>query len=200
MLNKGAMFGLDARIALAIFGALSVISGAALYSAIQESQTVKFYTQTQEYVKATEAYFLDTGSYLPKNADGIRLYSGNLVENKASADNWNGPYIAADFVESTGLYFNTRPLGNIISVYIFLFTDDEWAGGTRTTCSAGDTNCYMWILYHAQGSNYQPFKDMFAKLDPKFDNNDGPNLGDIRYGDYGGSNSHFWVKAFPYKI
>jgi hypothetical protein len=32
------MFGLDARIALAIFGALSVISGAALYSAIQDAR------------------------------------------------------------------------------------------------------------------------------------------------------------------
>jgi hypothetical protein len=29
--KKGAMFGLDARIALAIFGALSVISGVASY-------------------------------------------------------------------------------------------------------------------------------------------------------------------------
>ena len=33
--KRGAMFGLDARIALAIFGALLVISSAALYSAIQ---------------------------------------------------------------------------------------------------------------------------------------------------------------------
>ena len=39
-LKKGAMFGLDARISLAIFGALSVISGAALYSAIQDSKSV----------------------------------------------------------------------------------------------------------------------------------------------------------------
>tara|TARA_Y100001960_G_scaffold323342_1_gene401616 strand:- start:381 stop:521 length:141 start_codon:yes stop_codon:yes gene_type:complete len=41
MFNKGAMFGLDARIALAIFGALSVISSAALYSAIQEADVFK---------------------------------------------------------------------------------------------------------------------------------------------------------------
>lgn len=34
------MFRLDARIALAIFGALSVITGAALYSAIQYSKTI----------------------------------------------------------------------------------------------------------------------------------------------------------------
>tara|TARA_Y100001960_G_scaffold319101_1_gene389950 strand:- start:3597 stop:3728 length:132 start_codon:yes stop_codon:yes gene_type:complete len=36
--KKAAMFGLDARIALAIFGALSVISGAVLYSAIQDAK------------------------------------------------------------------------------------------------------------------------------------------------------------------
>lgn len=40
-MKKGAIFGLDARIALAILGALYVISGAALYSAIQESKTTK---------------------------------------------------------------------------------------------------------------------------------------------------------------
>ncbi len=40
-LNKGAMFGLDARIALAIFGALSVISGAALYSAIKQAKVTQ---------------------------------------------------------------------------------------------------------------------------------------------------------------
>ncbi len=43
--NRGAMFGLDARIALAIFGALSVISGAALYSAIKESRITSLLTE-----------------------------------------------------------------------------------------------------------------------------------------------------------
>ena len=53
MINKkGAIFGLDARIALTIFGALSVISGAALYSAIQESKVVALYTEFQEIGKA----------------------------------------------------------------------------------------------------------------------------------------------------
>ncbi len=44
MIKKAAMFGLDARIALVIFGALSVISGAALYSAIQQAKTTAFAT------------------------------------------------------------------------------------------------------------------------------------------------------------
>lgn len=41
-MKKGAMFGLDARIALAIFGALSVISGAALYSAYKTQKQLLF--------------------------------------------------------------------------------------------------------------------------------------------------------------
>ena len=60
-INKGAMFGLDARIALAIFGALSVISGAALYSAIQNSKVTAAITEMNEVGKAWEAHYLDTG-------------------------------------------------------------------------------------------------------------------------------------------
>jgi type II secretory pathway pseudopilin PulG len=61
MLNKkGAMFGLDARIALAIFGALSVISGAALYSAIQQSKAVAMVNSLEEIGKAIDSYRLET--------------------------------------------------------------------------------------------------------------------------------------------
>ena len=62
--NKGAMFGLDVRIALAIFGALSVISGAALYSAIQDAEATAVLTELEEIGKAWEAYYLDTGETL----------------------------------------------------------------------------------------------------------------------------------------
>ncbi len=48
------MFGLDARIALAIFRALSVISGAALYSAIQQSKVIAMVNQFEEIAKAYE--------------------------------------------------------------------------------------------------------------------------------------------------
>tara|TARA_Y100001960_G_C14595815_1_gene788039 strand:- start:886 stop:1026 length:141 start_codon:yes stop_codon:yes gene_type:complete len=46
-MKKGAMFGIDARIALAIFGALSAISGAALYSAIQQSKVTVLVTELE---------------------------------------------------------------------------------------------------------------------------------------------------------
>ena len=94
-LKKGAMFGLDARIALAIFGALSVISGAALYSAIQEAKITSFYTELVELNKAYEAYYLDTASIdMSSNLGDIEV----LIENYSSEDDWNGPYIQASMV------------------------------------------------------------------------------------------------------
>ena len=58
------MFGLDARIALAIFGALSVISGAALYSAIQQAKVTETVTELDNISKAWAQYYLDTGEVL----------------------------------------------------------------------------------------------------------------------------------------
>lgn len=93
-MNKGAMFGLDARIALAIFGALSVISGAALYSAIQQAKVQQYISTLTEIAKALEAYYLDVGD-LPKvdPGDSDHLNIVQLAENEDGVSNWNGPYI-----------------------------------------------------------------------------------------------------------
>ena len=90
-LNKAAMFGLDARIALAIFGALSVISGAALYSAIQESKVTALIVDMNELAKASEAYLLDTGVELNISSNDIYLDARKLHTDTATG--WNGPYI-----------------------------------------------------------------------------------------------------------
>jgi hypothetical protein len=89
-LNKGAMFGLDARIALVIFGALSVISGAALYNAIEESKITAFHQEYLEIAKAIDMYMLDTGQNIPFTstswADPDELFFSD-------APNWKGPYL-----------------------------------------------------------------------------------------------------------
>ena len=92
-ISKAAMFGLDARISLAIFGALSVISGAALYSASQNAKTIAYVTQMQELVKAIEQYMLDTGTDLPK--DVTYDYVADLRELVISTKSgWKGPYLS----------------------------------------------------------------------------------------------------------
>ena len=89
--KKAAMFGLDARIALAIFGALSVISGAALYSAIQESKTIKYQQTFEEMTKAIQAYYLDNYKNIPQNTSKI-LYSSDILQNRENLSTWKGPY------------------------------------------------------------------------------------------------------------
>jgi type II secretory pathway pseudopilin PulG len=105
ILKKGAMFGLDARIALAIFGALSVISGAALYSAIQNSKVTSFVANLNEIIKAIESYYLDTG-VLPKvsSTSSTILDITQLVDNSENLTGWKGPYLPYD----TG-YSNAEP-------------------------------------------------------------------------------------------
>lgn len=71
--NKGAMFGLDARIALAILGALSVISGAALYSAIQEAKITKLLATFNEFEKGLASYLLDVGEDVPLHLSHERI-------------------------------------------------------------------------------------------------------------------------------
>ena len=102
MYKKGAMFGLDARIALAIFGALSVISGAALYSAIQQSRTTAFITNLEELAKSIEQYYLDTGVSMRTSAGNPTrdLSVDELFSEPVGVSNWNGPYTQITRVNS----------------------------------------------------------------------------------------------------
>tara|TARA_Y100001960_G_scaffold243221_1_gene257359 strand:- start:706 stop:1293 length:588 start_codon:yes stop_codon:yes gene_type:complete len=173
MLNKkGAMFGLDARIALAIFGALSVISGAALYSAIKESRITSLLTEYNEIGKAWESFYLDTGVQLAK-ASGYhnRFYTGQLVTDD-SIDGWKGPYIA--FEDKGGAF---RPLIHeryytILALYANS-TDWDFFGDVSTICTA--TDCYLWILIDGLTL------DLVEGLDKKIDNSDGADKGKLRY-------------------
>lgn len=144
-LKKGAMFGLDARIALAIFGALSVISGAALYSAIQESRVTQTIVQLEEAEKAMSAYYLDVGS-LPLNNSNSTLNGSELIEDTKSLSTWNGPYIGYRKVDLVFMKDED------ISMSYLYGKDTAWGRDTGdtiprvpcTSMSAGE-KCHLWI-------------------------------------------------------
>lgn len=150
MLKKAAMFGLDARIALAIFGALSVISGAALYSAIQQSKVVALITDLNEVHKAFEQYYLDIGLDLPRNTSGSVAYSiKDLVENVEGRSNWNGPYLPYE-ASTTHKHYLNYPIYNDIQIF-GRSINDVW-GGTEGTdlslpsaCTASAEPCGRWV-------------------------------------------------------
>lgn len=57
--QRGAMFGLDARIALAIFGGLSVVAGAAIISAVTETNVSALATEFDNVGKGYIHYVLE---------------------------------------------------------------------------------------------------------------------------------------------
>jgi type II secretory pathway pseudopilin PulG len=177
-MKKGAMFGLDARIALAIFGALSVISGAALYSAIQQSKATAFLTTMQEVGKAWEQYYLDTGSdvkYQSNTVTGIyHRYTAELVSS--SKDGWKGPYLPYSQGSSAEILGHPE-YGNI---HIISALDTTWGDDTNwypdEVCVSNST-CYLWI-HIASGD-----KVINSNVDIMVDGEDDPKNGNFRYRD-----------------
>tara|TARA_Y100001960_G_scaffold250277_1_gene266546 strand:+ start:14111 stop:14701 length:591 start_codon:yes stop_codon:yes gene_type:complete len=140
--KKAAMFGLDARIALAIFGALSVISGAALYSAITSANVTQRLTQIKEVEKAIEQYYLDTGSMLPFSTTipTADLSAYALVEKPAGVTGWNGPYVSIP-KHPTGDYL----LNNDLRIAITFSRTDDFS--TSATCLRSSPDCAVYVLY-----------------------------------------------------
>ena len=169
MFKKGAMFGLDARIALAIFGALSVISGAALYSAIQTSQSTAMLVEMQEIAKAYEQHYLDTGSELVEQAAYI-LQSKGLVEDNGIAG-WNGPYLPYEAVPSN--YVMAHPKYNHIHI-TRLQEAQGWETGTNRVCT-DPKNCTLWVTI-----NGVPDSSMSTSIDEMVDGGDGLTSGNFQ--------------------
>jgi len=154
MLNKkGAMFGLDARIALAIFGALSVISGAALYSAIQQAKIVSMATDIDEFAKAHNAYYLDVGELISLDVSStkndLRPISEEVITSAKTG--WKGPYVSYEdkwAVDDGYLSYNKYGADTI---HYFYAKDNSWGGGVNPgptqVCDNADP-CYLWVVIH----------------------------------------------------
>tara|TARA_Y100001960_G_scaffold333743_1_gene440677 strand:- start:3961 stop:4539 length:579 start_codon:yes stop_codon:yes gene_type:complete len=191
MLNKkAAMFGLDARIALAIFGALSVISGAALYSAIEQSKYVAASTILSESAKAVEQYMLDTGSDFPF-VSGVGYEVKQLVES--TAPGWKGPYVT---------YKTHATRTDVLYIPNFLGADGIMhlynckAGETDCQPCDNTTNCEVWLKF----MNYS--EETYNKLDEYIDNSDGLTAGKIRVKESvaGNVNSRLYYKVMDSRL
>tara|TARA_Y100001960_G_scaffold333703_1_gene440404 strand:+ start:1311 stop:1922 length:612 start_codon:yes stop_codon:yes gene_type:complete len=177
-LKKAAMFGLDARIALAIFGALSVISGAALYSAIQKAKVTSIITDMNEIGKAWEAYYLDTGVHLsqlnttPTHVDSAIFNAEGLVKSLSVAG-WSGPYTSYEFDGSSGL---TYPRSEAFRAYVTRFaTSVDWSARADGLCSAG-RSCAIWVRLSKFTS-----ESLVKAIDEEVDNSDGADKGRFRW-------------------
>jgi hypothetical protein len=197
MFKKGAMFGLDARIALAIFGALSVISGAALFNAIQGAKVSKYIYEIQEIGKAYEEYHLTSGQFDSSSAVLVIPYPGmsyRFLESGAIYrgnpkvtlinDNWDPGY--SDFPLSSFLKLNK----------------DEWpvnAGVSDPSCDTsvkGDCAIFFRARIRNNVVDEANIERMFDKMDQELDNGDGDNKGRLRY--YNDGYVHIYYQVMPY--
>ena len=202
MLKKGAMFGLDARIALAIFGALSVISGAALYSAIQTAKAEQLRQYFVELSKASEQYYLDNAKqlelYPTANQD---LYITDLSRNRESLSTWNGPYWQTDLTGNIIRDSFTNSIHSDVYSIMYLRQASDWSAmGTSTDehCVAGSSDCSEWIGLAAYTSGRtSSIQGLFNILDELVDGSDGALVGSVRYGTY--ANGIVFYKSIPRK-
>lgn len=183
-LKKAAMFGLDARIALVIFGALSVISGAALYSAIGNAKATAILAELNELGKAYEQYWLDTGITLPRRSANSAimeynsLSTANLVVNKVSTAGWKGPYLSYK-EDAGGEYLNHPTYSNVL---IEQLNDTDWSSDwPNALCDTAGQTCYIGVSI--DGINDL---NVAANIDEMVDGGDGAGAGMFR-----------WLPAMP---
>lgn len=198
-IKKAAMFGLDARIALAIFGALSVISGAALYSAIQDSKATSSYTTVKEIIKAYESLYIDTGALSVMSANKDCYDAEDIIVSNAKAG-WSGPYMSIG-VDSTTIASHSLMNGiNLDNDFDLILarnlknsnwgTSGDWA--LNVSCKTSTDNCSLWVQLGAKDISNK----LGSYLDDKFD--DGvADYGNIRYGlNSASSKMYIYIKGF----
>jgi len=192
--NRGAMFGLDARIALAIFGALSVISGAALYSAIQQSKITAVITDLNELGKAFEQYLLDTGEELPRNAlSGTTIFHPNALITDPGITGWKGPYIPYTKYKNANKSFVYSSYSESNGISVRLLSEKDWGTGTfaasDTLCSGND-RCYVWIQVYVPNA-------LAAAIDLEIDGSATPITGNLRMYDNSDGYTAVYLKYMP---
>lgn len=203
-LKKGAMFGLDARIALAIFGALSVISGAALYSAIKQAKTEQLNQYFVEHTKALEQYFLDNGTYTPMmGATTYVTMLSDLISNSEGHTTWQGPYIDGT-VSANGIKDTlTASINSNSHLQSMLLVGSTWSSNTsmQACASIGDADCYEYfVLYSGNTADgVTAITNMFNNLDEKIDDGDSALAGKIRYVNRSANDDFLAYKTIPRK-
>ena len=195
--KKAAMFGLDARIALAIFTALSIITGAILFKVIKNNKLLTEYQQIQEVIKATEAYYLDTSSMIAlESVESASLLVKNLFN--AAGPNWKGPYLQFNYKTRATISFPSKVLNKELDMQIDKRDTGNWPiniADEPLDCTESTTDCNEWINYTGTNAHAKPLENLFNSLDLKYDDGTGPFAGNLRLRKRNPINSSFYIKG-----
>ncbi len=137
--QSGAIFGLDARIALAIFGVISVVAGVAIVVNMDSVRGKSLAQELNETGQAVESLVTDLNTDLfpaltqpsEKNAFTALFDNSVLTEEGNLRSRWLGPYIK--FTSTEHPRYSTMVLQPRQADHTVL-------------CSPG-SDCYLWIVY-----------------------------------------------------
>ncbi|HEX2859643.1 MAG TPA: hypothetical protein VHP58_05560 [Alphaproteobacteria bacterium] len=139
MTQRGALFGLDARIALAIFAVLAVVVGYLAFGRIQVARQAALLAQLQDIENALAAYQTDMGTFFlftlnkepgdnDSTLDITALWDKNMVK-PGFRRHWNGPY----------LHRTSREMPGYGRLSVFYATGDR-----KDYCST-TSDCFVWL-------------------------------------------------------
>lgn len=138
-LQKGAMFGLDARIALAILAAISVMAGGYYFTSQGDAKAKALSEEFRQYGLAIDGYQYDlkediSNTVITSNGTNevTALFDDSVIQ-AAYQPLWNGPYLGHSVA---GTLLNAPD-----SVMTFVKAS---ADSTSASCSV-ITSCHYWI-------------------------------------------------------
>lgn len=162
--RRGAMFGLDARITLGIFGLLSAVAGVATYAAVSNARETAQLQTIKSITQAVEAYMNDT-KLSPTSFDDFLI--------NPSIAGWSGPYLKGNFRNEGGGVWTTNGV-------MFVVGRASTADGTTATDCSDTNDCYTTL------NIYAPYGTL-TSLDRMYDGDDSPSTGVVRTQDNDGS-------------
>jgi type II secretory pathway pseudopilin PulG len=147
------MFGLDARIALAIFAVLAVVAGATAINVIGQASVTATVTELKNIQKAYQEFHLATGENTTRFLD--------LIDNQSEITGWSGPYI--DLLSD-----KSRTYG----VYSLMEGRQDVPGVPPVECNGGI--CAVWLKLTKVKD------DIAADVDKAIDGEKSANAGALR--------------------
>lgn len=171
--QKGAMFGLDARIVLIIFASLSLIGFASLTNSISDSRATSILTELQSVKNAYQNFINDTKYKLTSNTNPYYYNIAELIEltrdsSKPYTLKYRGPYIKYSLSVSDNLI--THPSLKLDFSIISRSYEKSWSSADETSrCT--DTDCFSWVV--VRNLDKQTADDIDLMSDGENDTNNG---------------------------
>ncbi len=133
---KGAMFGMDARVALAIMGSLAALVGFYAFNRFKAAESVAVWKELRVIDESLQGYQSDMATFIPftisGGSDGTKDFNALIDVSNVSTGfqkYWNGPYIDVESNDHTTYGAFTIGYGQL----------------DRTTACTTTSPCYAWI-------------------------------------------------------